>query len=91
MLKPEILAIATDLAIQLYEAKHPALADVMVARWVYDAQGLSRTIEVQVDDQRSNEGTEVFRFDGPKLVADYDGGVNLFARHIGNNVVPIRG
>ncbi len=90
-MRPETLALAVDLAIRLFDAKHLDLVARVDAYWSrpVDARW-TRAIDVRVYAHvkpGSPQMTRLYTFEGPVLVADYNKGFDSFARYVGNSVV----
>ncbi len=90
-MRPETLALAADLAIRLFDAKHLDLVARVDAYWSYPVDAKwTRTVEVRVYAHvkpGATQMTRLYTFDGPVLVADHNKGRDSFPRYVGNNVV----
>ncbi len=83
VVRPNILALAADIAIRVVESQHVVLTEGVTARWIYNQKdGSSRTIHVTlVTKGGTEEAIHIYSFDGPTIVADWETGVDLLDKY----------
>ena len=94
-MRPEVLAIATNVGIRLFEAGYIALANGVSARWLFNHphfKKYSRTIRVEVTSNNTDNAppVKVYIFDVPELINSYNNGDDLLDKYADyDNVVPL--